>query len=103
MNEPTPPSKAIPDPARYGMVGVSREAFFATVGQLDVHPSPVGPYDRVFGYTSEWKTRAGQVLAKTVGGTHLSETAYLVSQTFYERHREVFDAPRSRAPSERGG
>ena len=32
---------------------VSKDEFFNTVGQLDVHPRPVGRYP----YTSEWEMR----------------------------------------------
>lgn len=82
------PSKVVPDASDYGMVGVSREAFFATVGKMDVHPSLAGQnYDPVLGYVSKWKTPYGDVVGATVGGTHLSETAYMVSCEFFERNR----------------
>ena len=41
-----------------GFIRVSQEQFFATVGQMDVHPTPIGNYP----YVSEWKLRDGRVV-----------------------------------------
>lgn len=81
--------KVIPDPANYpGMVGVSRDAFFSTLGRLDVSPSCHGyRHDEVLGYRSDWKTPYGRVLGMTIGGTHASESAYMVTREFYEANR----------------
>ena len=47
-----------------GWIAVSKDAFYATVGKLDVHPSiQPGAYP----YTSLWKLRSGQVVGKSVG------------------------------------
>lgn len=74
-------------PSRGDMVRVSKETFFATVGRLNVHPT-IGQqkWDQVLGYRSDWKTPHGEVLGVTVGGTHLSETEYMVTRAFFEKH-----------------
>ena len=69
-----------------GFVTVSKEAFFATVGQLDVIPHIASGYDTAFGYTNEWQLRDRTVIGKSRGGTYLSETRYAVSQAFHAKH-----------------
>lgn len=91
MNEVSGPADVlavIPDDLS-GMIAVTRDTFFATVGQLNVHPCPTGNWDPVLGYRSEWKMHggAGEHIATTIGGTSLSNTAYLVAPGFYDRNR----------------
>jgi hypothetical protein len=45
-----------------GFRAISRDEFFATVGQLNVHPSSQDNYP----YTSFWKTPNGQIMGKTI-------------------------------------
>lgn len=45
------------------MVAVSERAFFAAMGPLDVHPTPVGDYP----YVSHWKLRYGGELVGISG------------------------------------
>lgn len=70
-----------------GMVTISRNAFYATVGQLDVHPYPVGNFDPIFGYRSDWKTRNHKVIAATVGGMIHSHARYMVTREFFNANR----------------
>lgn len=57
---------------------VPREEFFRAIATQDIHPRPVGKYP----YTSEFRTPAGQIRAKTVGyyppGAGLPSTRYLL-------------------------
>lgn len=71
------------------MVRVTRDSFFATLGQLDVNPHPVGDYHEAWGYRSDWKRHggAGERIGSTVGGTHLTELHYFVTPSFYEANR----------------
>lgn len=67
----------------HGMVPVSKEEFFATVGRMDVLPSIVGEAcDDERGYLSRWKLRDGRVVGVTFGGTHLMENKYGVAPEF---------------------
>lgn len=66
-----------PPPAGEGFKAVTRDAFFAVIKPLDVHPSPQGKYP----YTCLWKSRAGYVRGKTVdyytqGENGLTSTLY---------------------------
>lgn len=61
------------------MLTVTEEVFFSKVRQLDVHPSIVGGYDRVKGYTSHWKLRDGRLVGISYGGNHLCPSTYMVS------------------------
>lgn len=45
------------------MKEVTKEEFFHTVGQLNVHPAPVGKWP----YTSEWKSPSGRIVGKSEG------------------------------------
>lgn len=74
-----------------GTVTVTKEAFFATVGKLDVHPCPTGKYDPVFGYRSDWKLRDGRIIGFSNGGTTFSTTRYMVTQRFYDANRALFE------------
>lgn len=78
------------DASDFGMIEVSKKAFFATIGQLNVHPT-VGQerYDSMKGYFNRWKTPDGQILGGSVGGTYLSEKLFMVTREFYEKHRDV--------------
>jgi hypothetical protein len=39
---------------------VTRDEFFAAIGNLNVHPSPEGPWDQEKdGYRSEWRMQDG--------------------------------------------
>lgn len=71
------------------MVRVTKDSFFATVGQLDVNPRAIGDYDMTWGYRSDWKRSggAGERIGSTIGGTHLAETHYFVTPSFYESNR----------------
>lgn len=67
-----------------GLVRVSKDFFFATIGKLDVHPCLFNSprYDDVIGYVSEWKTPRGLIVGKSVGGTPSLPTQYAISKTF---------------------
>lgn len=61
---------------------VSMDRFFEFVNPKDVHPYPTGKWP----YTSLWKTRGGQVVAKSVdivpeGGVH-PITHYYILHTY---------------------
>lgn len=49
------------------MVEVSRDKFFATVGQLDVNPYPTGNWSDEIGYVTLWKLRSGRIVGKSWG------------------------------------
>jgi hypothetical protein len=70
------------------MIQVTRASFFATVGQMNVHPH-IGQqaYDNAHGYTSTWQTPARQVVGKSDGGTHLLASRFFVTEDFYEKHK----------------
>jgi hypothetical protein len=69
------------------MKQVSKKAFFATVGRLDVHPCPEGRYDNVKGYRSLWKMHGtADVIGETIGGTIHMETQFFVTGEFYQKH-----------------
>ncbi len=57
---------------------VSKDEFFRRIGDMDVTPYPIGDWP----YTSNWKTRMGDVVAKTVDylpeGSALPKTRYIV-------------------------
>ena len=57
---------------------VSKDEFFRRIGDMDVTPYPIGDWP----YTSHWKTRRGDVVAKTVDylpeGSALPKTRYIV-------------------------
>jgi hypothetical protein len=72
-----------------GMVPVSKAAFFATVGQLDVHPWPVGKYDQTWAYLGHWVTRAGTLVGLGDGGTHLAKRRWFVTREFFNAHQDV--------------
>lgn len=60
------------------MKQVTKKEFFATVGQLDVHPWIFGNYDNEWGYKSHWKLRNGLKVGESDGGTHLQDDRYFV-------------------------
>ena len=62
-------------PAPAGFREVSEDQFFATVGQMDVHPRPVGPYP----YTSHWKLRYGGTVGLSVSRENRNDDRYYVS------------------------
>lgn len=76
-----------------GYVEVDKQAFYGVVGQLNVHPC-LGQqrYDEVFGFRCEWKLQAGhgELVGLSVGGTHLSEETYMVTQRFYDANHDAF-------------
>lgn len=45
-----------------GWKEITKDEFFSTVGQMDVHPWPVGDWP----YTSLWKTRSGTIAGKSI-------------------------------------
>lgn len=75
-----------------GMVTITRDAFFASVGRLKVHPGVVGKYDRTFGFRSDWKLPGGEVIAVTVGGTLYAHKRYMVTQRIFNGHRAAIAA-----------
>jgi len=79
-------TKAMP-PEIEGMITVSYEAFFGTVGKLNVHPRIVNEYsyDQTFGYLTEWIIQnTKEVVGISNGGTTFSETRYMVTKKFYD-------------------
>ena len=60
------------------MAEIPAAEFFATIGQMNVHPSPVGRYDQETGYLTHWKTPSGQIVAQSIGGTECCEARYFV-------------------------
>ncbi len=77
-------NREVLDVSKYGMASVSRDRFFAVVGPMNVHPSNShsGKWDDLRGYESRWQTPFGDLVGITVGGTHLSEPAYLLAHRF---------------------
>lgn len=71
------------------MIAVSRDSFFATVGQLDVHPHIVGGYDAEHGYTSNWKLRSSDRL---IGRTIEMPKQFLVTDDFFQSNRTALVA-----------
>lgn len=49
---------------------ISREAFFATVGQMDVHPMVDERTLKGRFYTSIWKLRNQKIVGKTISDSH---------------------------------
>lgn len=41
---------------------VTKEEFFAKVGPMNVHPTPFGPYNQRYGYTSHWTLPNGTIV-----------------------------------------
>ena len=75
------------DASDYGMVEVSRDVFFETVGQLDVHPSSAGfAWDDILGYPSRWNLRDGTVVGMTIGLPPRSRETFMVTPSFFETH-----------------
>lgn len=71
MEEPPVPNAA------KGMHRVAHEEFYATVGQMNVHPSPQGRWDDTTGYVTEWRRCADRNLVGiSDGGTHLCPHRY---------------------------
>ena len=69
--DPTPAAQGgetYPFPA--GFVRVSREEFFGSVGQLNVHPRVVCAWDDHWGYLSAWELQdlTRRVVGYSVGG-----------------------------------
>lgn len=73
-------TKEVINPADFGMVGVSKDAFFAAIGNRDVNPTiaSAARWDRVLGYVSKWQTSGGSVVGITAGGTHLADAVYML-------------------------
>lgn len=64
-----------------GVVEVTKDSFFASIGQLDVHPTIQGAWNKETGYTSAWLTRAGRVLrGMSTSGTHQANPQYFVPE-----------------------
>ena len=83
--------KATP-PEVSGYVTISQEAFFATVGRLDVAPRAVGDYDPIFGYRSHWKlNRGGELVGVSAGGTCHSHHRFMVSPQFFDANRDAIE------------
>lgn len=84
------PLDVLPEALR-SLIPVTRESFYATIGQLNVHPCPVGNYDQVLGYQSDWKMHggAGERVGASIGGTVFSDRAYLVTPAFYSKNSEA--------------
>lgn len=70
------------------MVTISKEAFYATVGQLNVNPYPVGNWDNIFGYKTEWRTPERILRGISFTESYCSNGRYMVSEAFFESHRE---------------
>ena len=63
---------------------VGQQKFFAIIGPRNVHPTPVGRYDNVKGYRTLWKLPHGEVIGESIGGTHLMESQYFVTESLLE-------------------
>ena len=50
------------------MQAIDKARFYAIVGKLDVHPSPIGQYEK--GYLTHWKLRDGTVIAISKGESY---------------------------------
>ena len=48
--------------AREGYRLVTKDAFYESIGQMNVHPYPQARWSDVFGYVAHWKTPAGDVV-----------------------------------------
>lgn len=54
-----------------GLHRISKEAFYATVGQMSVTPYPIGKWDdEANGYKTEWRNRGGEVIGVEFGGVY---------------------------------
>lgn len=68
------------------MVEVTKEQFYASVGQLDVHPRPEGDH-------SSWETRTREVVGRTTpgymcrdaDGNYTSKSQYFVTERIASR------------------
>ncbi len=60
------------------MVLVTQEIFFATVGKMNVHPTPIGKWDDVIGYKSLWKLRDGTVVGESDGATEENKRYWVI-------------------------
>jgi len=70
------------------MQQITKAAFIATVGQLDVSPYPrSGRYDDKWGYKMDWKLRNGVKVGLSDGGTTFEPDRYFVTDEFYASHR----------------
>lgn len=71
-----------------GLIPVTRDSFFASVGHLNVHPSIYGNHDRTLGYLSDWKLEAGvgERIGATIGGTTFCEKVYFVTPSFFNKN-----------------
>lgn len=69
------------------MVRVTKDSFYAVVGQLNVTPDPFGRHDMVLGYRSDWKLPHGELIARSIGGTTFCDRAYFVTTGFYDNNR----------------
>ena len=56
------------------MTSVTRDQFYATVGQLNVHPSPQGNWDQEKGgYRVEWKLPNGRIVGVSQGKEYFTD------------------------------
>jgi len=68
---------ATPTPdAAENRVRLAHNEFYATIGAMNVHPSPVGRYHSVTGYVTEWKDPSGRIMGISDGGTTFLESRY---------------------------
>jgi hypothetical protein len=64
---------------RDSLVAVTREAFYAAIGALDVdvHPSlGHAAWDETIGYVSHWTLRDGRVIGRSSGRPSLNNVTY---------------------------
>lgn len=56
-----------------GMEEVSKDAFFASVGHRDVHPTPDITSFKFRHHWSEWRLRGGRLVGVSYSDSHASE------------------------------
>lgn len=68
---------------RYGMDVVSRDAFFAVMNPLNVHPRVVTSWREPIGFVSEWRTQSIglNLVGVSVSGSYPMPKRYLLPPT----------------------
>jgi hypothetical protein len=74
------------DALKSSYIEVSKETFYSTIGQLNVHPHIESKHDDILGYFETWKLlENGKILGASIGGTTFSKVIYFVTPEFNEQ------------------
>lgn len=71
----------LPKASDYGMVEVTEKDFVATIGKLNVHPTPVGPWHQFLGYRTEWKQPGGGIAGISFENLPFVEGVYMLPRS----------------------